>query len=293
MNNIWNCVVECILETQRLIQLILSDSSISGGSTNISVSLGSKSKICVKNSKGRGIGTVLTVKCNPDEEQSGLLCYPKCRDSYEPVGCCLCRRKGCPPGFSDDGAATCIKPAPYGRGAGYAWQFGDGFNSDGMFRRCETDYGARNCEQSGLIVYPKCKSNFHTTGCCICSPDCPSGMSDIGISCGKNTYGRGVGNFRLKCPGEKEEQAGLCYDKCPTGWYGVGPVCWQSCPGNFFDCGVMCTADELTCIEIAAKIVEMLPSRSGVGKKYFGKNAGRDVAEGGVTFLDMLSTPYC
>ena len=120
-SNFCNCVVDCSSETQRVIQLIFSDSSISGGSTNISVSLDSKSKLCVKNSTGRRIGTVLTVICNPDEEQSDLLCYPKCRDGYEPVGCCLCRRQGCPPGFSDDGVATCIKPAPYGRGAGYAW----------------------------------------------------------------------------------------------------------------------------------------------------------------------------
>lgn len=286
-------IVDYLSEALRTVQLVFNDLSTSDGSTNIVVPLDNRSNICFKNSKGRGIGTVLTVICDVGDEQSGLLCYPKCRDGYEPVGCCLCRKRGCPSEFRDDGVATCIKPAPYGRGTGYPWQFGDGFNSDGMFRRCERDHGARNCEQSGAIVYPKCKSNFHATGCCICSPNCPSGMSDIGISCGKDTYGRGAGNSRLKCPSEKEEQVGLCYDKCAAGWYGVGPVCWQSCPSKFYDCGLMCTIDELTCIETVAKIVEMLPSRSGSIKKVLGKNAGRNAADGTATFLDASSTPYC
>ncbi len=42
-------------------------------------------------------------------------------------------------------------------------------------------------------MYPKCQSGFHAVGCCVCSPTCPDGMNDIGISCGKNSYGRGVG----------------------------------------------------------------------------------------------------
>ena len=45
-----------------------------------------------------------------------------------------------------------------------------------MFKGCEADYGAGNCEESGLVVYPKCKPGFHAVGCCICSPDCPAGM---------------------------------------------------------------------------------------------------------------------
>ena len=28
--------------------------------------------------------------CKPDEEQYGMLCYPKCRSGYSAVECCMC-----------------------------------------------------------------------------------------------------------------------------------------------------------------------------------------------------------
>jgi len=53
------------------------------------------------------------------------------------------------------------------------------------------------------MYYPKCKAGFHNVGCCVCSPNCPSGWTDVGISCKKpNTYGRGAGypvSIGLKC----------------------------------------------------------------------------------------------
>jgi hypothetical protein len=114
------------------------------------VPLPSESGVCLKGSSGRGVGTPLIPTCNDGEELYGALCYPKCHDGFESVGCCLCRRKGCPPEFTDDGVATCIKPEPYGRGAGYPWEFGDDFNKNEMFKRCEADHGAGNCEDSNL-----------------------------------------------------------------------------------------------------------------------------------------------
>jgi hypothetical protein len=94
---------------------------------------------------------------------------------------------------SDDDGTFCAKPEPYGRGAGFPWQFGDALNDSGMFNRCTAANGAGNCEKSGEIVYPKCRANFHAVGCCTCSPDCPSGMTDIGVSCQKQSHGRGAG----------------------------------------------------------------------------------------------------
>ena len=46
--------------------------------------------------------------------------------------------------------------------------------------------------------YPKCQSGFSAAGCCICSPNCINGMTDIGVSCAKKSYGRGVGT-PMKC----------------------------------------------------------------------------------------------
>jgi hypothetical protein len=54
-----------------------------------------------------------------------------------------------------------------------------------MFSRCEAANGRGNCEQVGAIVYPKCKSGFYAIGSNICSPVCPTGMQDIGVSCKK------------------------------------------------------------------------------------------------------------
>ena len=96
----------------------------------------------------------------------------------------------CPYGFREDGD-YCGKPESYGRGAGYPWKFGDAFDLSGARQRCEGENGGSGtCEQNGALYYPKCKKDFHAVGCCVCSPDCPDGWEDIGVSCKKpNTQG--------------------------------------------------------------------------------------------------------
>jgi hypothetical protein len=61
-----------------------------------------------------------------------------------------------------------------------------------MISRCEADHGRGNCEMSGLIAYPKCKSGYSPFGCCICRPTPPNcraiGMNGgIDLSCAKKT----------------------------------------------------------------------------------------------------------
>lgn len=117
--------------------------------------------------------------CDRGWEKSGLLCYRKCRSGYKGVGP-VCWQ-GCPRGFHDDGA-FCRKPKAYGRGTGYAlWHK----------KKCRKKHGS--CEKHGLLYYPKCRAGYRAFGCCICSPRCPAGMRDIGISCAKKSYGRGLG----------------------------------------------------------------------------------------------------
>jgi len=62
--------------------------------------------------------------------------------------------------------------------------------------------------------------------------------------CWKRTYGRGVGIVPTDC-GSKELDAGLCYDKCNQGYYGVGPVCWQICPAGYENHPASCYKDLL------------------------------------------------
>jgi hypothetical protein len=162
--------------------------------------------------------------CASNEDMDGALCYPKCPAGYKGVGP-VCWQ-ACPAGFRDDGA-FCAKPSEYGRGAGYPWKFGDPLNDDGMYSRCEAENGRGNCEKDGAVVYPKCRTNFHKVGCCICSADCPAGMSDIGVSCSKKSQGRTAGVPLHACPPDKDKDGALCYPKCKDGFKGIGPVCWE------------------------------------------------------------------
>ncbi len=211
---------------------------------------GDEGQLCWKKTYGRGVGTVPT-QCSTDYEKDAGLCYKKCPSGYKGVGP-VCWQS-CPDGWRDDGA-FCAKPEAYGRGGGYPWKFGDSLDDSGMKSRCEADNGAGNCEKDGAIFYPKCKANFHKVGCCICSPDCPSGMADMGVSCTKKTSTRDVGTVP-NCGAGLSYDAGLCYEGCPRDFDGVGPLCWGKCPSDFpFPCGAGCAVSEAAC---AAAVTEM------------------------------------
>lgn len=111
-----------------------------------------------------------------------MIIYPKCAEGFTNWGSNICANE-CPNEFKDNGL-FCLKPKAYGRGAGYAiWDE----------NKCKSR-NPQGCEKNGAMWYPKCRPGYHNVGCCVCSPNCPSGMTDIGISCAKpDTYGRGVG----------------------------------------------------------------------------------------------------
>lgn len=126
-------------------------------------------EFCWRDSYGRGVGTFPTTCGSFD--QIGGLCYVPCPNGYTRNG--VDCQQNCPvdSGWADQGLYCRL--VEYRRGGGYAWQGADGFSSNGMFSRCEQDNGLRNCEQSGSIVYPKCKASFNLIGCCICRPAVP------------------------------------------------------------------------------------------------------------------------
>lgn len=209
-----------------------------------------QSSFCWKDSYGRGVGIIPDV-CPPDQERLGLLCYKKCPAGFNrPAG--LDCYSTCPSGFTDTGLYCMINSATYGRGAGYPWKFGDWFNDNGMFSRCQADHGKGNCEKYGLIVYPKCKSGYTNSGCCICAASfsCNSfgfwSNVQTAYSCFKNRVAVG-GASSPTCPTGYENQAGLCYKKCSAGYYGVGPVCWANIPSGWVDCGMGAATSTETC----------------------------------------------
>jgi hypothetical protein len=65
----------------------------------------------------------------------------------------------------------------------------------------------------------------------VCWQNCPGNMTDIGVSCQKGSYDRGVGT-PLTCPPntarDSTDPAGLCYPPCPSDHpKGVGPLCYR------------------------------------------------------------------
>ncbi|KAG2449143.1 hypothetical protein HYH02_005890 [Chlamydomonas schloesseri] len=174
---------------------------------------------------GRGVGTPVNT-CPPGtvRDPTGALCYPACRPGFTMVGP-VCWQTSCPANFRST-AVDCQKPAAYGRGAGFAWQFGDRLDLSGALARCRAANPGVDCEQDGALMYPKCKSGFVPFGCCTCTPACPSGMRDTGATCLKQNYGNGAG-FPLGCGPGLQLSGGLCYPACKPGFVGVGPVCWQ------------------------------------------------------------------
>jgi len=204
---------------------------------------------CYRQSYGRGVGKPM--HCAAGQAEDAGLCYTPCQPGYKGVGP-VCWQS-CAPGFRDDGA-FCAKPGPYGRGAGYPWKFGDGLNDNGMRRRCNKA-NPQGCEKNGLIYYPKCREGFHAVGCCICSPNCPRGQTDIGVSCAKKSYGRGVGKPLSTCPTGQDKDAALCYPQCRSGYHGVGPVCWQNCPSGRTNCGAGCATSTKSCVTDTTKMV--------------------------------------
>jgi hypothetical protein len=190
---------------------------------------------CWKPTHTRGVGKVPT-GCGPNREYRGGLCWEPCKDGYAGAsGMCWQR---CPDGFRDDGA-FCFKPEPLGRGPGLTG------------RGCNDRFGYGNCVKRGLLWYRRCPSGFREAGVLVCSPSCPGGMTDIGISCAKKSYVSDGGGVPTGCPAGHERDTGLCYPNCRSGYAGVGPVCWGRCPINMDDCprsgGAGCASSPQAC----------------------------------------------
>lgn len=208
------------------------------------------SPVCWKSSYGRGAGIIPTSCNSAHPDSKGGLCYEQCRPGY--TGALTMCVPDCPAGFRDDGL-YCYKPGPVQRAA-FKWEFGDKpFSLDDARARCaQSDLGRQyGCGtfNADTIVYSLCPPSYTTAPVItnLCTPVCPAGMTDIGISCQKSTYDRGVGRIP-DCSGNTPvKDAGLCYKGCKSGYYGVGPVCWASCPSGWTDCGAMCGTSKGAC----------------------------------------------
>lgn len=184
---------------------------------------GKTDMVCIPKTYDRGVGKPM--QCADGLLQSGAICYRACKTGYTMVAG-VCWQSSCPSGYRDDGA-YCAKPAAYGRGTGYVlW--------DGA--KCESQ-NSQGCEKWGAMWYPKCREGFYAAGANICSPGCPSGMTDIGVSCQKKTY---VQNSSNTTPISYSSYRGIetpiftaPLDTCAKGLERYGQLCYEPCLKGF------------------------------------------------------------
>ena len=250
-------------------------------------------QFCWRNSYGRGAGTIPS-GCAAGSENDAGLCYGTCKAGYKGVGP-VCWGH-CPAGWTDHGVG-CTKPAPYGRGGGYPWQFGDALNDSGMLGRCRAA-NPSGCEMDGAIAYPTCKPGFRKIGCCICSPSCPEGFTDTGATCVKTSYGRSAGTIPNGCAAGQQNDAGLCYKNCNAGYSGIGPVCWGNCPGNMPNgCGAGCANTAAACtnkvtdqvLSVVELVANVAMAATTGGAANAAKTGGKAAAASGVAATKAAS----
>jgi hypothetical protein len=155
------------------------------------------------------IGTVPSLGCNSDQQGQQGFCY---NNNEIPSGYTFSSlgrfTKSCNAGQRDDGI-SCFNDIK-GRGGGYPWKFGDGFNLDGAYGRCQADNGQGNCETYGAIVYPKCQhlygNDWTNEGCCLCK-------NINGLSNPKETKFITPRTVSQHCPDGTVNHSGLCYNE--------------------------------------------------------------------------------
>ena len=163
---------------------------------------------CWRRSYSRGIARPLHACPDKAPDQSGLVCYPTCRDGFNGVG------------------PVC-------------WQQCDNITSFG-FVCLDLQVSQRSCpwyDKCGVVksACVSCPTNYTKLGC-LCAR-----------AYFRQSYGRGVG-APLECSDSYERDGAVCYKRCEENYGGIGPVCWQSCPTSQpFPCFAGCSQTQQTC----------------------------------------------
>ena len=271
--------------------LIVASSAVSANNEGVPSFLRRRrlaDNFCWKDTTDRGVGTIPS-DCPAGMEQLGLLCYEPCPSGYSRSATdCI---KDCPPHWTDEGLFCGLQD--YGRGGGYGFDLFASIH-DGK-ARCEHDHGANNCEENGLLWYPKCAPGYHADACCICVPDEPDcsqfGLGnrvDIANSCARPLTG-GTPHIKNGCPSGKVYDAGLCYTPCESGYDGVGPVCWSQTPSGWVNCGAGDARTEEDCATaISAQVTSVIQSAVKIVTLLTGQEEA-EVAEEAANTADLTT----
>lgn len=130
---------------------------------------------------GRGAGYVIwqRKKCEKKHgrcQKKGAMWYPKCREGFHAVGCCICS-PNCRDGQKDIGV-SCAKKS-YGRGAG-------------DLLKCSADK-----EKDAGLCYRRCKAGYRGVGP-VCWGKCPADYPvSCGLACGVSKKACAVGILKM------------------------------------------------------------------------------------------------
>ena len=160
---------------------------------------------CSREGSLRGVGKAPTVCADSSYALDDGLCNKKCPAGYDGKGnTCIAV---CPSGFRDDGL-YCAKTAPYSVGVGRVSE--NLCKSNSKFEL--------GCHEVVGLWYPKCKPGYLNVGGSTCSPECPRGWSDTGLSCKRLSVQRSAGVAPNACPQGQRLVAGLCYETCKASY---------------------------------------------------------------------------
>lgn len=241
-----------------------------------------RNPFCWKESYGRGAGTFpgRVADCPSGYTNDGLTCRRPTDDIYAPS-----KLASCPSGWRNYGLTCTEKLGTGGCSVWKPW-------------KCDTF--SIHAEPQRMSCPAGYFLNRITTRC---HKNCPSGYTNTGETCHRPLIIKGVDSMICKssetkigarcypkggnlgsCFNDEENDAGLCYEKCRSGYVsarhsseqlndtkgrqsnpffsmmclqdGVGPVCWQTCDDSQVDCGAGCAKSSGQCaLAVANQVI--------------------------------------
>lgn len=173
------------------------------------------------------------------KSKSQLYCLKDCGKGYSTDGIGFCW-KDCDNGYKKATKVACKNKNHYmrktkGRKLKCSW-------SKGCSYQCDSGYSS---SAYGLTCWENCKSGWksgHALAVAFCYKSCPKGfkLDPTRALCIRNSYNQA--SKPMVCGSGKESIAGICSDKCPSGWKDNKLFCSQNSKMSF---SIQDIADEL------------------------------------------------